>query len=146
MLEEFFSGRLRGWGTTIGRMGGLQNRFTIDAEGTWDPSANVLSLKETYVFDDGHTDILTWTILKRGEDEYEGRETLIDGNAIGEQAGYAFHWQYHREVPAADGSKTKFGFDDWFLMHDAAHMSAHASLTKLGIEVATLNAFYEKVS
>ncbi len=144
ILEDFFSGTLWGWGVTLGRMGGLQNRFTIKAEGRWEPSANTLSLKEVYTFDDGHQDFLTWTIIKRGEAEYEGRETLIDGKATGEQSGNAFRWQYTREMPAADGSKTKFGFDDWFFLHDSDHMTAHASLTKLGVEFATVNAFYER--
>ena len=147
VLEEFFSGRLKGWGLTLGRMGGLQNRFTIEAEGRWDATANTLVLKETYAFDDGHHDILTWTIIKRDEGTYEGRESLVDGTASGEQAGNAFRWQYSREVPNADGTKTKFGFDDWFFLHDdGAHMSAHASLTKLGIEFAALSVFYERIT
>lgn len=145
ILEEFFSGTLRGYGMTIGRLGGFQNRFTIDARGRFDPAANVLSLKEDYFFDDGHSDTLSWTILKRGENRYEGRETLIDGVAEGEQAGCAFRWQYARDVPDADGAKTRFGFDDWFILHDEKHMSVHASLTKLGVEVATIDAFYERV-
>jgi hypothetical protein len=145
ILEEFFSGSLRGYGMTIGRLGGFQNRFTIDARGRFDASANVLSLTEDYFFDDGHSDRLTWTILKRDKGRYEGRETLIDGAAEGEQSGCAFRWQYSRDVPQADGSKTRFGFDDWFILHDERHMSVHASLTKLGVEVATLEAFYEKV-
>ncbi|PLK69612.1 DUF3833 domain-containing protein [Rhizobium sp. TH135] len=145
ILEEFFSGTLRGWGVTIGRLGGFQNRFTIDARGRFDPEANVLSLTEDYFFDDGHSDTLTWTILKREENRYEGRETLIDGVAEGDQAGSAFRWQYARDVPDADGAKTRFGFDDWFILHDEKHMSVHASLTKLGVEVATIEAFYERV-
>ncbi len=145
ILEDFFSGTLRGYGMTIGRLGAFQNRFTIDARGRFDASANVLSLTEDYFFDDGHSDRLTWTILKRGENRYEGRETLIDGIAEGEQAGCAFRWQYSRDVPDADGAKTRFGFDDWFILHDDRHMSVHASLTKLGVEVATIEAFYEKV-
>lgn len=36
VLEEFFNGQLRGWGITMGRLGGLQNRFSIEAEGRWD--------------------------------------------------------------------------------------------------------------
>lgn len=145
ILENFFSGRLRGWGVTLGRMGGLNNRFTIEAAGRWDASANTLSLNELYTFDDGHQDHLTWTIIKRGEGSYEGRETLIDGDASGQQAGNAFRWKYTREVPSAEGSKTKFGFDDWFYLHDENHMTAHASMTKLGVEFATLNAFYERI-
>lgn len=102
-------------------------------------------LKEVYSFDDGHHDFLTWTIINRGEGVYEGRETLIDGTADGEQFGNTFRWKYTREVPAADGTKTKFGFDDWFYLHDKDHMTAHASMTKVGIEFATLTAFYERL-
>ncbi len=145
ILEDFFSGTLRGFGVTIGRLGGFQNRFTIDARGRFDASSNVLSLREDYFFDDGHSDTLSWTILKRGDTSYEGRETLIDGVAEGEQAGSAFRWRYARDVPQADGSKTRFGFEDWFILHDEKHLSVHASLTKLGMEVATLEAFYERV-
>lgn len=144
VLENFFSGSLRGWGITLSRMGSLQNRFTVEAEGHYEASANTLSLKEVYSFEDGHHDILTWTIINRGEGNYEGRETLIDGTADGRQSGNAFQWKYHREVPAADGSKTKFGFNDWFFLHDENHLTAHASLTKLGIEFATIQAFYER--
>ncbi|MFN3501161.1 MAG: DUF3833 family protein, partial [Allorhizobium sp.] len=102
-------------------------------------------LTEDYFFDDGHSDTLTWTILKRSENRYEGRGTLIDGTAEGEQSGCAFRWQYASDVPDADGATTRFGFDDLFILHDERHMSVHASLTKLGLEVATLEAFYEKV-
>ncbi|WP_082352601.1 DUF3833 family protein [Rhizobium sp. AAP43] len=145
ILEEFFTGPIRGWGVTIGRLGGFQNRFTIDARGAFDAEANVLTLKEDYFFDDGHSDSLSWTIHKRSETRYEGREALIDGAADGEQAGSAFRWTYARDVPAADGSKTRFGFEDWFILHDESHLSVHASLTKLGIEVATIEAFYERL-
>lgn len=49
ILENFFSGRLRGGGVTLGRMGGLNNRFTIESAGRWDASANTLSLSELLV-------------------------------------------------------------------------------------------------
>ena len=144
VLENFFSGSLRGWGITLGRIGGLQNRFTIEAEGRYDASANTLSLKEIYSFENGHQDILTWTIINRGDGVYEGRERLIDATATGRQSGSAFQWRYHRAVPTADGSKTKYGFNDWFFLHDEDHMTAYASLTKLGIEFASIQAFYER--
>lgn len=145
LLEEFFRGQLRGWGVTLGRMGGLQNRFSIEAEGRWDESAQTLAIREVYTFDDGHVDTLVWTILKRSATAYEGREAHIEGLANGEQRGNAFHWRYTRDVPTKDGTKTKLGFSDWFWLHEPGRMTAHASLTKLGIEVATLQAFYEKI-
>jgi hypothetical protein len=143
VLEEFFDGRLRGWGITMGRLSGLQNRFSIEAEGRWDEAANTLSLRERYTFDDGHVDTLVWTIIKRSPTSYEGRETHINGLATGEQRGNAFHWTYTRDVPGKDGSASTFGFSDWFWLHEPGRMTAHASLTKLAVEVATLNVFYE---
>jgi hypothetical protein len=145
VLEEFFHGQLHGWGITMGRLGGLQNRFSIEAEGRWDQSANTLALREVYTFDDGHMDTLVWTIIKRSATSYEGRETHIQGLASGEQQGNAFHWTYTREVPTKDGSTSTFGFNDWFWLHERGRMTAHASLTKLGLEVSTLNVFYEKL-
>ena len=145
VLEEFFNGQLRGWGITMGRLGGLQNRFSIEAEGRWDQSANTLALREVYSFDNGHVDTLVWTIIKRSATSYEGRETHIQGLASGEQQGNAFHWTYTREVPTKDGSTSTFGFNDWFWLHEPGRMTAHASLTKLGLEVSTLNVFYEKL-
>ncbi len=144
-LEEFFSGRLQGWGVTLSRFESFQNQFKIDAEGEWDSAANSLALRETYTFDDGHIDTLTWTILKRDDGSYEGRETRIEGVADGAHSGNAFHWKYSRDVPAKDGSSSKVGFDDWFWLQDADTLIAHASLTKLGVEVSTLNAFYRRM-
>lgn len=144
-LEEFFSGRLQGWGVTLSRFESFQNQFKIDAEGEWDSAANSLALRETYTFDDGHIDTLTWTILKRDDGSYEGRETRIEGVADGEQSGNAFHWRYSRDVPAKDGSSSKVRFDDWVWLQDADTLIAHASPTKLGVEVSTLNAFYRNI-
>ena len=45
---------------------------------------------------------------------YSGSEPSLNSNALGEQAGSAFHWKYTRDVPQVDGKKTKLNFDDWF--------------------------------
>jgi hypothetical protein len=143
-LEEFFSGRIQGWGYTMTRLGALQNQFKIDAEANWDPVENVLSLNEVYQFDDGHEDRIDWSIRRLSESRYEGREAAIDGVAIGDQQGNAFNWQYSREVPEKDGSVTKLTFDDWFWLQSPNVMVAFASIQKFGIEVARLSAFYIK--
>ncbi len=144
-LEKFFSGKLEGWGYTVSRFNTLQNQFKIVTKGKWDASTSILSLKETYTFDDGHSDVLNWTILKQSASKYEGREDRIDGAAKGEQAGNAFHWTYRRDVPDKEGKTSSLGFDDWFWLQQPDVMVAHASMTKLGIEVARLSAFYRKI-
>ena len=145
-LEEFFSGRLKGWGYTVGRFGGFQNSFKIEAQGYYDPGSSTLTMSEFYKFDDGHCDPLNWSIIKKTDVEYEGREPSIDGSARGGQRGNAFHWEYSRAVPTKDGDKTTFGFDDWFWLIEPRVLGVSASITKLGVEVARLSAFYKKLS
>ncbi|QLF71534.1 DUF3833 family protein (plasmid) [Peteryoungia desertarenae] len=146
LLEEFFSGRLQGWGLTLGRFGGEKNRFTLQAEGEWNPVSRTLKLYETYFFDDGHQDDLTWKIIKSSGKDYQGFETRIAGSARGIQNDSLFCWKYRRDVPGKDGSSTRLGFNDRFFFHDEHHMTAHASLTLLGVEVATLHAFYQRAA
>jgi len=145
-LEDFFSGRLKGWGYTVGRFGGFQNAFKIDTQGHWDPTVRTLSMSEFYRFNDGHSDPLNWSILKKSDFEYEGFEPSIAGSAKGEQRGNAFHWQYSREVPCKDGDRTSYGFDDWFWFLEPTVLCVSASITKLGIEVARLSAFYQRIT
>jgi hypothetical protein len=45
-LEQFFSGRVAGWGSTVSSTDAAQNQFTVDAEGEWDANAKRLTLIE----------------------------------------------------------------------------------------------------
>ena len=145
-LEEFFSCQLKGWGYTVGRFGGFQNSFKIDTQGHWDASSGTLALSEYYRFDDGHADPLNWRIEKKSDFEYEGHEPSLASPAKGEQRGNAFHWQYTRNVPGKDGDTWAFGFDDWFWLLEPRVLCVSASITKLGVEVARLSAFYRRRS
>ncbi len=109
------------------------------------PGDSTLALKETYTFDDGHSDVLSWTIVKQSVTACQWREDRISGVAKGEQAGNAFHWIYRRAVPDKDGKTSNVGFEDWFRLQEPSVVVAHASMTKLGIEVARLSAFYRKI-
>lgn len=62
--EEFFNGKLEGWGVMESTISGLQKRATISAEGSWDPTSQTVTFTETYSFHDGHTDTLHWVIKK----------------------------------------------------------------------------------
>jgi hypothetical protein len=145
ILERFFQGRAQGWGVMQSRFGAFQQQFRIEATGRWDEASRTLKLTEIYTFDDGHIDTLEWHITKQDSGRYEGKEPRIDGTAQGEQAGNAFHWTYTRRVPAKDGSESSNGFDDWFWLQDENTLIARASVTKLGVEVATLSVFYRKM-
>ncbi|MCG6203629.1 DUF3833 domain-containing protein [Rhodopseudomonas sp. HC1] len=144
--EEFFNGRLEGWGVVESLIGGLQKRSTIQAEGKWDAQTQTVHFTETYRFDDGHVDTLQWTIRKLGPGKYSGAEPGLDGEAAGEQAGCAFHWQYTRETPQPDGSTTKLNFDDWFYRIDATGCMVRGSAGRAGLPFATAHVTYRKLT
>jgi len=143
--EDFFVGKLEGWAVIESLLGGLQKRATISAAGEWDIASQAVAFTETYTFDDGHTDTLSWIIRKVADGRYSGRELLLDGEADGEQAGCAFHWKYTRDVPQADGTKTKLNFDDWFYRIDDRACIVRGSAGRAGLPFATAHVTYRKV-
>ena len=143
VLEQFFDGRLKGWGIVQDRWGRPQRRVTVEAEGVWDRSAGVLSLKENWTFDDGGSDRLDWTIRPLGEGRYKGQEPRLQGTAQGEQAGNAYHWSYRRSVPAGKGRRV-LSFDDWFWRIDDHVVVVRASVRKFGFEWLNLFLMYQK--
>jgi len=144
--EEFFNGRLRGWGVLESLTGGLQMRSTITAEGEWDAGAQAIRFTETYRFDDGHEDTLRWTIRRVKSGVYSGSEPTLEGEASGEQAGCAFHWRYSRNTPGADGKTTLLNFDDWFYRIDEEACIVRGSAGRAGIPFVTAHVTYRKLA
>lgn len=140
-LEEFFDGAVTGWGVTQGRFGGLKNQFRIAAKGNWKARRSLLQLTETYSFDDGHIDTLTWKIEK-GDGGYRGKETRIPGFAEGKHDGNGLRWQYRRRVPQKGGGERLLSFDDRFWLQERDVLVSRASVTKFGVEIATISAFF----
>ena len=116
--QQFFVGQLEGWAVLESLVGGLLKRATITGHGVLDADTDTVVFIETYSFDDGHSDTLHWTIRRGQEGKYTGLENRLEGEAIGEQAGCAFHWKYTRDTPQAGGKSFKLNFDDWFYAID----------------------------
>jgi len=131
--EAFFNGELEGWATLESPVGGLQRRATIRASGQYDQAAREIRFTETYTFDDGHVDTISWIIRPVGENKYEGKERTVEGKAQGECAGCAFHWSYTRDTPQKDGGTTKLNFDDWFYMIDGTGCMVRGTIGRLGL-------------
>ena len=129
--EAFFAGRLEGWGIMESPLGGLQKRYTVQAEGHLD--RDVIHFTETWTFDDGHVDTLEWTIRPLGGGRYGGSEIRVNGEAEGEQAGFAFHWKYARDTPQPDGKSIKLNFDDWFWRIDERVVVVKGTAGRLGL-------------
>lgn len=142
--EEFLTGKLEGWGILERITGGLQQRFTVRAEGHFDGAE--LAFTETWTFDDGHVDTLRWRIRPIGDGKYVGSEDRLDGQAEGDQAGCAFHWRYSRDVPQKDGSSTKLNFNDWFYRIDERVVMIKGTAGRLGVPFGTAHVVYRRLN
>ncbi len=140
--EHFLAGRLEGWGVIEGPLGGLQARYTIKAEGSFEGA--LLLFDETWSFDDGKQQTLNWQLKKLAERRYEGTETHLVGQAKGEQAGFAFHWEYTRDVPGDNGS-TRLNFDDWFYLIDERTCIVRGTAGRAGLPFATAHVTYRRL-
>ena len=143
--ERFFVGRLEGWAVMESLIGGLQKRATIAATGKLEQETNTIIFTETYSFDDGHTDTLHWTIRRTEKGRYTGHENRLEGEALGEQAGCAFHWKYSRDTPQSDGSSTRLNFDDWFYAIEDRACIVRGSAGRAGLPFATAHVTYRKI-
>ena len=144
--ERFFDGHLEGWAVLESLTGTLQKRATISAHGQWDAGSQTVHLTETHRFDDGPEDALRWTIRKTAPGQYSGAEPRVEGEAKGEQAGFAYNWKYTRETPQADGTSVKLNFDDWFYLIEERVCIVHGSTGKLGLPFATAHVTYRKMN
>ena len=145
--EIFLAGDLEGWGVVERVTGGLQQRFTVKAHGTWDDVAGVLNFTETWTFDDGRQDTLTWRIAKLDSGRYTGQEQRLDGEAEGERAGCAFHWRYARDTPQSGGNDKSMvlNFNDWFYRIDERVVMVRGSAGRAGIPFSILHATYRRI-
>ena len=105
--------------------------------------SGVRTLTERYRFDDRGVGELRWRIERQGDGRYVGSEPRLVGTARGEQAGNAFHWVYKRRLPQGD---RLVAFDDWFWPQEGGVLISRASLSRFGIELATMSVFYRPVT
>ena len=142
--ERFFAGRLQGWGLETGPLGGIGRRIEVRAEGRFDAATQTLHLEETYRFDDGHSDRLSWRI-RRTEAGYEALEARAVEPGEGRAAGAAFRLTYRRDVPQADGSSIVLGFDDWFIQIDPETVMVRATISKLALPIGSMTVLYRRM-
>jgi len=141
--EEYFIGTTQVWGIFQDRFGTVRRQFVADVVGSFDNET--LILDESFRFADGTTDKRIWRIVHLGEGRYEGRANDVIGVAIGEAVGQSFHLSYNVDLEVGDGS-WRVHFDDWLLLQPDGTVINRATVTKFGIKVGELSAFFRKPS
>lgn len=142
-LERYFAGHSRAWGVFIDRFGRLRSRFTVDITGTWD--GEVLTLKEDFHYLDGKSEHRTWRIRRTGSGGYAAEADSVIGSAEGDQLDGAVNLRY-RFLLKVGGSTLKVRFDDWFYRHDDDVVVNRATISKFGIKLGDVIAFYQPVT
>lgn len=108
-------------------------------QGTWRATPIPLPTNENVSLSAAseETDVVLFTV--------SGLENRLEGEAIGEQAGCAFHWKYARDTPQAGGKSFKLNFDDWFYAIDERVCIVRGSTGRAGIPFATAHVTYRKL-
>lgn len=135
VLEEFFNGKIDGYGMLQSRSGKVKRRFhvVIDAK----VENGVVTLDESFDWSDGEKQKRVWTIKKTGDGKYEGTAADVVGKADGKVAGNAVNWAYTLAVPV-DGSTYHITMDDWmYLVSDKVLLNV-TKMTKFGFDIGTL--------
>lgn len=141
--ETYLLGKTKVWGIFQDRFGTVRRQFVADVVGTVE--GDVLTLDETFEYADGEQDTRIWKITNLGDGRYEGEANDVIGKAVGEVRGQAFHLSYDVDIEVGEGSFWRVHFDDWLMLQPDGVVVNRAIVTKFGIKIGELSAFFAKV-
>ncbi|GLS91925.1 lipoprotein [Psychromonas marina] len=131
-VKTFFNGPLQAKGIVLDRSGTVTRRFSVEMIGSWENTQGTLA--EWFVFDDGEKTERTWIINKLADGRYTGTAGDIVGEAQGQSAGFALHWDYQLDL-TVDDSIYRVTFDDWLYQIDEQVVINRSYIKKWGITV-----------
>ena len=139
-LLAFFEGQTVALGIFEDRFGNLRRQFRVALEGTVD--GDVLTLDESFLYDDGEQDFRKWVIRRTGhgydgEILFEGSAEDVTGVAKGALSGNALNWQYD-VVLSMGGRDVEVHFDDWIYRQHEDVAINRAYVSKFGIEIGSV--------
>jgi hypothetical protein len=139
-LQQYFNGKVDGWGMVQDRSGKITRRFYVEINAKWSGDTGVLD--ESFQWSDGKTEKRVWTISKKG-DQYSGTAGDVVGTAQGQAAGNALRWNYVLALPV-DGKTYHVDMDDWMYLIDANTLGNKTTMTKFGFRLAEISIFFRK--
>lgn len=146
-LEEFFDGRLVAHGQFQDIFGTVRRQFVVDITGDWDGER--LRLVEDFTYEDGSTEQRIWTLVKTGDETWDGTAPGVIGVAKGVEQGDRFNWTYTIDlpVPAADGTieTVRVSFDDWMWLQSEDRLFNRAYMKRYGVDVGDVSISFEKL-
>jgi hypothetical protein len=147
VLEDFFVGKTQATGLFEDRFGKLRRQFTVDISGNVE--GDTLILDEDFTYHDGEKQRRIWKLKKMGGGRYEGRADDVDGVAIGELRGNAFHFRYAVDLKVGtkkDGSAKKWRvkFNDWMFLQPNGVILNRAYVSRWGLQIGSVTLSFKK--
>lgn len=140
-LFAYFDGKTEAWGIFEDRFGAIRRQFHVTINGKID--GDTLTLNEEFQYADGEESTRVWTILKTGENTFEGSAPDVIGTAQGKSAGNALNWSYELDLVVGDSSY-RVTFDDWMFRQKGDVLINIANVTKWGFDVGRVTLFFRK--
>ena len=120
-LENYLNGNLEAHGFFQDRSGLVVKRFKVKMKGTWQSNQGIL--EEDFEYSDGTKSRRVWNLKREENGKFTGTAGDVVGEALGETAGNAFHWNYTLMLPVGEKSY-EVQFDDWmYLMNDGVMLN-----------------------
>lgn len=135
-MHQFFSGQIDGWGMFQGRNGEVKKRFTVDINAIHEGD-DVIVLDEKFAWADGTKSQRIWRLTQQADGQWKGTAGDVIGEASGQVAGNALHWQYVLDLPV-DGKTYQVNFDDWMYLISKDVMLNRAVMSKFGVELGSV--------
>lgn len=146
-LEEFFVGDLVAYGQFQDILGTVRRSFVVEINGQWD--GQTLRLQEDFIYEDGATEQRIWTLVKTGEQTWQGTAPGVIGIASGQEQDNRFNWVYEIDlpIPAADGSveTLRVSFDDWMWLLSEDRLLNRAYVKRFGFDIGEVVISFEKL-
>jgi hypothetical protein len=140
-VAVFLGGATEAWGMFQKRSGEVVKRFHVDIDGRADGASLVLD--ERFKYSDGTTQRRIWRLTRQSDGSWRGTAADVVGEAIGQLAGNALHWQYTLRLPV-DDSVYDVQFDDWMFLIDDQTLINRARMSKFGIELGQVTLLFRK--
>ena len=138
-LFSFFKGETIAYGIFEDRFGNLKRQFRVNITGNVDNK--VLTLDESFLYDDGEKAKRIWKIKKIIDDEqkisYEGQAEDVEGKATGSVVGNTLNWSYDIFLNIK-GSNIKVHFNDWIYKQSDDLAINRAYVSKFGINIGSV--------
>ena len=142
-FEEFFHGKVRGWGQ-IYRGSKVTQEFVVDINGHW--QGETLVMDEDFLFNDGKRVKRAWHVRKNSEGRYQAEAEDVEGIGQGESSGNAIHWNYQLSLEKFAGSSLIVNCEDWMFRKTDGLILNRVQMKKWGFTVSEMAIVMQKLN